>query len=185
VVTKATWEAGDVLAAEITREVVCHDGTEEKVARSTLTAYKTQGVVLDIVAGVIGMAAGGIAIAMAPSISDKDETGSDGESKGSPRSAAYGLGALGLGFGVGFAGHGIYIAARGIDDETDIKTGFESSPTGDTRVCGTAAPGAGVVFVEYQGRLSSCWSPRLPPSVSGSETTLPSCAATSGCSTEL
>lgn len=144
------WDTPDLLLASVDQENTCQDGYREKVSTTTITSHKTKNFGVEALIGLGLGAAGGVALAVAPQLSDV----STDPNKESPRNTAQLWGGLGIAGGGVLLGHVAWAALASMDKESEPVVTHEVRASGEKpRECGSQVAGPGDVLATV-GRRS-------------------------------
>jgi hypothetical protein len=137
----------DWISARINQTSMCGSAYRERVATTTVTSHQTKNIAIETVVALGVAAAGGVALAVSPGMSDVTPPGSES----SPRETARALGALGIGTGAVMLGHVVWVAVAASDKESEPMVSEQiRAASGVKQECGTerAGPGALVATLD-------------------------------------
>ncbi len=145
----AAWATADRVSASVQQTWACRGAYREKVATTTITSHATKNVAVETILGLGLAAVGGVALAVAPGLSNTEPE----PSESSPRERALILGGVGVGTGAILVGHAVWVSVKASDHESDaVLTEEVRAPDRDGKECGREVAGAGSVVASWGRR---------------------------------
>lgn len=143
------WDTPDQLLVSVEQENSCSDSYREKVATTVVTTRKTKNVATEALIGAAVAAAGGVALAVMPQLSDVPSSGSET----SPRENARNWGIIGAAGGGLMLGHVVWVSLASMDKSSEPVITHEVRASGEKpRPCGTSPAGPGIVLATVGNR---------------------------------